>query len=68
MELLIACCEDNTEPVAKLGVSLIGLLQKAIFGSLSPSLDHGVQVSGSSIRDGRVFNMFATCFLEVSTC
>ena len=39
MELLLACCEVRTELASKLGVSLLGVLQKARLGSLSAPLD-----------------------------
>ena len=39
VKLLIACGEANTEHASKLGVSLFGLPQKIILGSLSTFLN-----------------------------
>ena len=38
-ELLLACFEGRTELATKVGVSLLGFLQKVMLGLLSASLD-----------------------------
>ena len=53
VEPLLTCCEARTKLAAKLGVSLLGFLEKARLGSMSASLDRGVQITGLSIRDGK---------------